>query len=466
MKPLKQYSLQIRMVYSFILVALISILLVGLLILGISIRIFNNREEEHLNSIALETSEQLERFFQDGGQMRDLNYSLSRFGLRNNVALQVLGPGGGIIGESYALTDNPEISLSSSSALPLLPVVRRTLDFPPLENHTLSVLRFDEYFFHPMSLLLEGILFSALVAILVAVMLGRFFGRMIARPYIRLSEFASSLSRENWNVDLPESNSAEMTTLSESLDLMRKQLSGSFHALESERDVMERFLQDASHQLRTPVTALNTFLELLGSDLPAMEERRDELLKDSREQVAKLSRIIGDLVELTRIERGTRGGDLRSECSVKELCRRAWKGLGGAPGEKNLFLDLSGPSGEITADGHRMEMALSNLLGNAVKWSPPGGRISVRITDLEDELTVRISDQGPGIPVEDRERVFERFYQSHPGRDGSGLGLAVVKRIAEDEGGRVKAGNNSDRGAWFSLTLPAAANKGLQIETV
>ncbi|MDC7240326.1 MAG: HAMP domain-containing sensor histidine kinase [Spirochaetales bacterium] len=459
MKSLVSYSLQIRMVYSFILVALVSILLVGALILGISIRIFNNREEEHLNSIALETSYELKNFFEDGGQMRDLNYSLSRYGLRNNVALQVTGPDGGVIGESYALTDNPEISLSSSTALPLLPVARIPLDFPPLENHSLSVLRFDEYFFHPVSLLLEGFLFAALVAVIAAVMLGRFFGRRIARPIIRLSEFASALSRENWDEPLPDSNSTEMTTLSESLDSMRRQLAVSFHDLESERDVMKRFLQDASHQLRTPVTALNTFLELLGSDLPAMVERRDELLEDSRQQVEKLSRIIGDLVELTRIESGDRG-DLRRSCSLKELCRRAWKGLGLEPEEKGLFLDLSGPSGEVVADEHRLEMALSNILDNAVKWSPPGGRISVRITEHPGGPVVRISDQGPGIPPEDRERVFERFYQTRHSRGGSGLGLAVVKRIAEDEGGTVRAGNNGDRGAWFTISLPAVTGKG------
>ncbi|MDC7233574.1 MAG: hypothetical protein PQJ58_10100, partial [Spirochaetales bacterium] len=270
----RQISLQVRLVYSFIASALISILLVGALVLFISISIFNNREEEHLNSIALETIRELDEYFQSGGSFRGLNYALSRYGLRNNVALRLEYPDGELAGESYALTDNPELSLSSSTALPLLPVVSRTLEFTPLEGYTLTVLRFDEYFFHPVSLLLEGLLLSAIAAVVVAVFMGRFIGRRIARPIIRLSRVAVSIKNQKWDVDFPETNSRELSVLTGSLESMGQQLSQSFHDLEEERDIMKRFLQDASHQLRTPVTALNTFLELLQSDLPAMAQRR------------------------------------------------------------------------------------------------------------------------------------------------------------------------------------------------
>lgn len=455
MKEVKQISLQVRLVYSFILVALISILLVGSLILVISLRIFNNREAEHLSSIAVETSRELETFFQDGGSLRDLNYALSRYGLRNNVALRLEYPEGKLAGESYALTDNPDLNLSSTSALPLLPVVRIDLDFYPLEGFHLTVLRFDEYFFHPISLLLEGILTAAVAAVVAAIFLGRFIGRRMARPIIRLSGVAASIRDQDWEVILPEPNSRELSELTESLDSMRQQLSFSFHTLEGERDIMRRFLQDASHQLRTPVTALNTFLELLESDLPAMAERRTELLDDSRQQVEKLSRIIQDLMELTRIET-ERSHHSRKICSMKDLCRKAWKGLHGKGGKNKLFLDLSGPTGMVLADPHRLEMALSNILENAVKWSPVEGRISARITIINRRVGIRISDQGPGIPEEDRVRIFERFYQSSSLKGGSGLGLAVVKRIIEDAGGSVSAGNNENRGAWFILVLPEA----------
>lgn len=455
MSAMKQISLQIRLVYSFILVALISILLVGSLVLFISLRIFNNREAEHLNSIAVETSRELESFFQEGGSLRDLNYALSRYGLRNNVALRLEYPDGTLAGESYALTDNPDLILSSTSTLPLLPVVRKKLGFYPLEGFQLIVLRFDEYFFHPVSLLLEGLLIAAVAAIVAAIFLGRFIGRRIARPIIRLSTVAASISEQNWDVLFPETNSRELSELTQSLDSMRQQLSLSFHTLEEERDIMKRFLQDASHQLRTPVTALNTFLELLQSDLPAMADRRMELLDDSRQQVEKLSRIIEDLMELIRIEaEGSRHQPV--VCSTKELCRRAWKGLKGKADRKRLFLDLSGPGGLVYMDPHRLEMALSNILENGIKWSPEGGRISVRISVLNQRVGIRISDQGPGIPPGDRVRIFERFYQSSSQKGGSGLGLAVVKRIIEDAGGSVSAGNMDSGGAWFVLVLTEA----------
>jgi signal transduction histidine kinase len=455
MKEVKQISLQVRLVYSFILVALISILLVGSLILVISLRIFNNREAEHLSSIAVETSIELEHYFQEGGSLLSMDYALSRYGLRKNVALRLEYPDGKLAGESYAITDNPDLTLSSSSPLPLLPVVTIDLDFYPLEGFSLTVLRFDEYFFHPISLLLEGILSAAVAAVVGAIFMGRFIGRRMARPIIQLSGVAASIRDQDWDVIFPETNSRELLDLTISLDSMREQLSLSFHTLEEERDIMKRFLQDASHQLRTPITALNTFIELLQSDLPAMAERRTELLDDSRQQVEKLSRIIQDLMELTRIET-ERSLSGRKICSVKDLSRKAWKGLSGKTADKNLFLDLSGPSGEVLADAHRLEMALSNILENAVKWSPGEGRISVRISVMNRRVGIRISDQGPGIPEEDRARIFERFYQSSSLKGGSGLGLAVVKRIIEDAGGSVSAGNNNSRGAWFILALPEA----------
>ncbi|MDC7235524.1 MAG: HAMP domain-containing sensor histidine kinase, partial [Spirochaetales bacterium] len=177
-----------------------------------------------------------------------------------------------------------------------------------------------------------------------------------------------------------------------------------------------------------------------------------ELLEDSRQQVVKLSRIIEDLMELTRLESGDSAHF--KDCSVKDLCRRAWKGLQGKANEKKIFLDLSGPSGEVCIDPHRLEMALSNILDNAVKWSPESGRVSVRISVVNHRVGIRITDQGPGMPEQDRSRIFERFYQSSSEKGGSGLGLAVVKRIIEDAGGTVSAGNNESRGAWFLLALP------------
>jgi two-component system sensor histidine kinase MprB len=337
-----------------------------------------------------------------------------------------------------------------------MPVARRTVSLPPLEDHVLVVMRFDEYFYHPGFLLVPGIALAALAAVVLAILLGRYSGRRIARPIARLSLVAAEISSHRWDGPLPETNSRELELLTRSLGDMRRQLAAGFHTLEEERDVMKRFLQDASHQLRTPVTALTTFLELLESDLPGMVQRRAELLTDCRQQTEKLSRIIGDLVELTRIEseRSTAGEEL---CSLKDLCRRAWKGVESKALAKRIFLDLAGPSGEVVGDPHRLEMALSNLLDNALKWSPPESRISVRIESRGSLVFVRISDRGPGIPEEDRERIFERFYQSRPGvSEGSGLGLAVVKRIVEDSGGRVNAANAAEGGARFDFFLPAA----------
>ena len=450
---MKKLSLQVRLVYSFILIALVSILAVGILTLWISVRSYHRWEGEYLGGIAREAELQIRGYMENSAPLADLDDALSRIGLRNNVALRLEDGIGSMVAQSSALRDSP--GSFSLPHLPVMPVARRTLDFPPLEGHVLVVMRFDEYFYHPGLLLVPGIALAALGAVVLAIILGRYSGRKIARPIARLSLLAAEISQHRWDGSLPETNSRELELLTRSLGDMRRQLAAGFHTLEEERDVMKRFLQDASHQLRTPVTALTTFLELLESDLPDMVQRREELLGDCRQQTEKLSRIIGDLVELTRIE-SERSVRRKEFCSLKDLCRKAWKGVETKAAAKKIFLDLSGPSGEVSGDSHRLEMAISNIMDNAVKWSPEESRISVRIESGGDLVFVRISDQGPGIPTEDNERIFERFYQSYPGTtEGSGLGLAVVKRIVEDNGGRISAGKGSDGGARFDFFLPA-----------
>jgi len=451
---MKQLSIQFRLVYSFVIIATISILLVGILTLGISLRIFNNREEEYLNRIADEAALQIKLYYGEKNHGSDITEALSRFGLTNNVALRIENPNGQVLAESYVLTDNPGTGLTEGGTFPLMPVARKTLGFPPLEGASLEVLRFDEYFFHPVSLMVEGMLIAAAAALFSSILMGRYSGRKIARPIKQLSAFASEISARHWDRELPGANSSELEELTRSLDSMRVQLASSFHVLEEERDVMKRFLQDASHQLRTPVTALHTFLELLKSDLPAVDDRRPELLEDSLLQVEKLSRIIRDLMELTRIESG-QSSENKVLVSLKDLCRQAWKGIQERAEEKELFLDLSGPSGNITGDPHLIEMALSNILDNGVKWSPHGARLIVRLKVESDSVSVHIADQGPGIPPADLDRLFERFFQtSDSTQDGSGLGLAVVKQIMDNTGGTVSVGNGRDGGAWFELIFP------------
>jgi len=461
---MKNFSIKTKLVYTHIFMAMGSILLVGLLSIVISLRIFHNREEEYLNRIAREVEMDLARFFEEEIRQESLEDFLSLMGFQNNVALRLLTPEGLLYSQSrYLSSDEGDTDFAApDNAFPLMPVVRRRLAISSLRTYTLEVLRYDEYLFHPVSLLVEGMLLASLMAIAIAILVGRFSGKRVARPIINLAHLAEELKFMHWDTPLPQSNAYELDVLAGSLDQMRNQLSASFHELREERDVLKRFLQDASHQLRTPVTALNTFLELMISDAPGVGERREELLRDGLSQVQKLSWIITDLLDLTRLESGHQT-PCREIIVLKDLCRKAWTGLEKEAEKKALFLDLAGSACEIRGDAHRIEMALSNVLENAVKWSPAGSRIDVRLIQEKEQCHIRIRDRGPGIAEEDLSRIFERFFRSpRAEQEGTGLGLAIVERIMTNCGGVALAGNSPKGGALFELIFPAARAGGNQ----
>ena len=223
-------------------------------------------------------------------------------------------------------------------------------------------------------------------------------------------------------------------------------------ALTASRDRQRRLVADASHELRTPLTSLRTNLDLLAQadtdgGLPA--EARRELLDDVRGQIEELTTLVGDLVMLARDEQHeatVTSLDLADvvERAVTRVRRRA-------PGvDFDVRLEPWAAEGDTTG----LERAITNLLDNAAKWSPPGGTITVRLAS--GVLTV--DDQGPGISDADLPHVFERFWRSDESRSmpGSGLGLAIVRQVVDQHGGRVVVSEPPGGGTRMSLSIPGA----------
>ncbi|MFI5953863.1 sensor histidine kinase [Cryptosporangium sp. NPDC051539] len=212
----------------------------------------------------------------------------------------------------------------------------------------------------------------------------------------------------------------------------------------------QRLVADASHELRTPLTSLTTNLELLeeGTDPQA-----PELVREALTQTAELTALVNDLVDLGRYGRSeAHTEDVRLDLLVADLLARAARRTPG--------LVFVGELGEcvVRADPDALQRAVGNLLDNAVKWSPPTGRVHVRLAGSTGYATVEISDEGPGIDDADLPFVFDRFYRSPRDRSlpGSGLGLAIVRRIAEAHGGTVAAERRTV-GTRITLRLPAPA---------
>ena len=292
-----------------------------------------------------------------------------------------------------------------------------------------------------------AVIFSvvSLGGIALAGVLGWFVSRAAVAPVERLRRAAEEVATtRDLSRRIETTGNDELSALAGSFNQM-------LNALESSLNAQRQLVADASHELRTPLASLRTNIEVLThSDLIDEEERR-ALLADVVAQLEELTELVVDLVDLARETEPEHEPPtaVRLDLVVASAIERARSHAATASFE----LDAT-PTSVRAVEG-RIERAVSNLLDNAVKWSPPGGRIEVRVAD--GELSVR--DHGPGIAVEDIDHVFDRFYRSALARGlpGSGLGLAIVRQVAETAGGTVFAENAPGGGARLVLRLPAVA---------
>ncbi len=276
-------------------------------------------------------------------------------------------------------------------------------------------------------------------------------GTRISRPLRRMAAVAAEVDAGDLHPRIHDvkNQGGEVRVLADAFNHMLDRLTEAFAG-------QRAFVADASHELRTPLTVIGGQLEVLASQAnpPGEEVRRVESLV--RAEIARMSRLIDDLLLLAKAEQTQflRVEPIELEPYVREL----WDGM-------SLLADRCFelgpvPAGTLRADPDRLTQALRNLLSNAIAHTTPvEGLVRLEIRPQgADRLKFIIEDDGPGIPVQERERVFDRFHRTDAARDrasgGSGLGLAIVRAITEAHGGRVAVGHRPERGTQIELELP------------
>jgi two-component system, OmpR family, sensor histidine kinase MprB len=292
------------------------------------------------------------------------------------------------------------------------------------------------------SLWLVLILFGATGVVLAAIA-----GSAVARSSLRpMRELAAAVEHVTLTEQLQPvvvSGSDDVTRLADAFNRMLRSLASS-------RERQQRLIADAGHELRTPLTSLRTNIELLAADdrtRMLTDEDRRAILADVSAQLSEFTTLIGDLVHLTRDERVSAAPepiDLRDvvNAAVERVRRRA----------KGLIFDVELSPLYLVGEADDLERAVTNLLDNAVKWSPPGGTIRVHLEG--DRL--RVADQGQGIADADLPYIFDRFYRGEAARTtpGTGLGLSIVAQTVKRHGGWIRAGRSAQGGAEFTMRLP------------
>jgi two-component system sensor histidine kinase MprB len=272
---------------------------------------------------------------------------------------------------------------------------------------------------------------------LAAALLGRLAANTVLRPVRALAGAVREVSStRNLKRRIPVSGRDELAGLAADFNAM-------LAALDESQQAQRQLIADASHELRTPLTAHRANIELLARpDLPV--ERRQRVLGAAVRSIEELSALVGDLIQAARDGKSV---DAREPIALGELVAAAVERVQHrAPG---LRFESRLERCTVIGSRSRLERAIDNVLDNAIKWSPPGGAVEIRLVD--GTLTVR--DHGPGIAEDDLPHVFDRFYRATAARalPGSGLGLAIVKQTVDDHGGSVVAANPDGGGVLVTI---------------
>src|SRR5882724_8097958 len=286
-----------------------------------------------------------------------------------------------------------------------------------------------------------GIAFGG--GVIVAGLLGFYLSRRITEPLRALSQAADEVAAGNYGVELPPPRgSDEISHLSSRFQDMAAKLA------ESEQ-LSRNFLMSVSHELRTPLTAIRGHVSALREGVFEDPVTRDASLDVISKESMRLERLVGDVLDLAKLD-AHRFTVLQEEVDMQQLCERAYTAFGDVARRRTIDYrsDIEARP-VILTDGDRVLQIISNLLANAFRWTPEGGRIELELSASNGAVSVAVADSGPGIGADERERIFRPFWSRDGG--GTGLGLAIARELALALGGEIELSSEPGRGSRFVL---------------
>ena len=284
------------------------------------------------------------------------------------------------------------------------------------------------------------------IGIPVAGVLVVYFSQRIARPLEALTAAADEVAAGHYDVAVPErTGGSEVERLAARFDEMTARLA------ESEQ-LSRNFLMSVSHELRTPLTAIRGHVAALREGVLEDEASRGRSLEVISEEALRLERLVGDVLDLAKLD-ARRFALLREEVDMRALCERAYATFAEEARARGVEYDLElGEGAVLVTDGDRVLQIVTNLIANALHWTPEGGRVDLGLDARDGEVMVAVADTGPGIPPEQEERIFRPFWSGDGG--GTGLGLTIARELAIALGGRLELDTKPGRGSRFVLVLP------------
>lgn len=302
-------------------------------------------------------------------------------------------------------------------------------------------------------------LYAGLLGITLATFLSLLFSRTLSQPLLKMHQAARSMARGDYSRRVKVKSKDEIGLLAHSLNSLAAELQEKITTLERLDKTRREFVANVSHELRTPLSIIQGYTEALIDGMASSEADRQKYLTDIHEETLRLRRLVTEILDLQKIEAG-RVDIKKQKLSLLDLTKRVFDKFKTLANDKNIITSLDFASGSymVEADSDRLEQVIINLLDNAIRITPAGGKVIVSLSESEDMVQVSITDTGPGISPEEQPLIWERFHKVDKSRtrkgEGTGLGLAIAKNIIEGHGGLIKVTSKPGEGSTFSFIIP------------
>ncbi|HCA68982.1 MAG TPA: two-component sensor histidine kinase [Lachnospiraceae bacterium] len=306
-------------------------------------------------------------------------------------------------------------------------------------------------------MLLPAILFSIGTTLGISILLANQFARSITKPLMEITEELRKLKEQNPEFHFKKYQYEEMNMIADTIMEMSNAVKESMKQIEFERMVRQEFFSNASHELKTPITSVRGYVELLENGLVTDEGQKKEFLARIKKETQNMTNLINDILMISRLE--TKEAEVvLSKVRVCPLVSEVCTSLEPLAKQCDVTIEMNCRPIVMTANTQQLKELFTNLINNAIKYNKPGGKVSVTVTTESDEVIIVVEDTGVGIPEESKQRVFERFYRVDKGRSkkmgGTGLGLSIVKHVVNYYNGTIHLESTLNIGSKFTVRLP------------
>lgn len=306
-------------------------------------------------------------------------------------------------------------------------------------------------------LIFPMLLLGTSVAFLVSVFISIRFTNTITLPLKEISKELKKINKNDFNFAFQKYRYEELNVISDSTVKLAKEVREHNEQIEFEKKVRQEFFSNASHELKTPITSIKGYAELLDQGFVKDEETKKDFMTRILKETDNMTGLINDILMISRLE--TKEAHVTfSMVRMGPLLEEIFESLEPIAVDYEVTMLKECQPIEIEASAKQLRELLMNLISNGIKYNHPGGFVKVMISEEEEDIVITVSDNGMGISEEDKERVFQRFYRVDRGRSkkmgGTGLGLAIVKHIVEYGKGTIHLNSKLGKGSIFTIRLP------------